>query len=299
VCPRLRRANQTGWAACVDSTSCGTESSWLIDIPSQLPSNATAMRISRYTFDVVYSPFNATILSMTNIGPPVTTQSFSPDDFYTTFGAVFGDSTNSYNTTTGSLVAYIAGNIHSGLSSETEAELNNIVQGVMILPLIDFQANGYLNRQLANTPFSLENPIPGLPRELYTTIESAKIVPRVLFSSWTVLVYLLMGGFFYTCCIVALIWVHFVDGPESSKFPLIDFAARAVANKTNSALTGTLERATGGYNDTVEKEFGNMRLRVRGIGNGEEGNGVEGGVKIVLTREEGGNLLRSGNMYLE
>jgi len=107
---------------------------------------------------------------------------------------------------------------------------------LVVTPLVYFQRS-YLDSITANQNAVTKN----------LTIQWSIGTLRNVTTQWTIIVYVVLALIVYCVCIACLIWTATVQGPETTRFPLIDFASRAIAKgRGETSLVSILNGAAGG-----------------------------------------------------
>jgi len=266
---------------------------------------SAVMRMTRHTFDVEYAPINGTILSVFNARPPATKQKIDPGDLYAALGQTFGvvdpwnlssPSTIAANSSTSAFINYFVQGLQDSTNNNgDEASRRSRMVSLITLPLLLFNANG-LNLYLISDPTM---PSPNLPDELYTTADWATIVPRVVLSLWTIVVYLLIGVAILAFCTVSLGWSMTIQRPQITRFPLIDFLARALSKGfTERSLATVLVELTAGESGTLRRRL--LKTKVF-LGDTKpvryEEVGKEGVGKIGFSITDDVEPLKRGDLY--
>jgi hypothetical protein len=126
------------------------------------------------------------------------------------------------NYTTSQLILY-------GWKAGMGAAINpyEILASWLVTPFAIFQPNGPMvngfKRNLT-TDQRLE-PV----AELYTTVDFVQTIERGILSPWTVFVFLILACFIYFSCLACLLWAMTIQGPPTTHFQLVEFAARIVS----------------------------------------------------------------------
>lgn len=163
------------------------------------------MKITRRSFDIIYSQFNRSILSVTNVRPPTLTQSISPTDLYNLTTSSIKD-----QTATGMLLVSLTGTLQSDgsgvLGDAKPAAYTNYLRTILTSPLLMFHINAPLLMFHINGYANIFFDVPknstaiGFPSELYTTATYADSVGTIMISKWTVIIYLAIGASVYLWC---------------------------------------------------------------------------------------------------
>jgi hypothetical protein len=259
------------------------------------------MRITRHTFDVMYAQFNSTIESVTNVRPPTTTQSLSSTDLNISLARIFGLATNG-NTTTDSASGVLTSFLSNILNGNLDENIyNDYLRSILTMPLLLFQPNSGLN---LHATFRANSIASGLPSELYTTVDYANPVGRIIVSKWTILVYMTIAVSIYICCIAWLSWAMTLQKPRNSQFPLIDFAARALSKGSgDNTLAKVLVETTNGDDATIREKLWNKIVFLGDIDNAAMGEHADGDSnrreigKIGFSTLNDVSPLKSGELY--
>jgi hypothetical protein len=258
------------------------------------------MNVKLATADTVYSRLNSSILSITNLTPSNDAYSIPLSDYVSIFTRIFSSDIDSngnlrLNSTTTSLLNYALIAIGGGVVSPSE-----VLRSWLVAPLIMFQPNSYTNPMSSSA--SPNAPVPYLP-SFDADADLAKSGWRVSIAPWTAILFFILAIGIFFLCLICLLFTLLVQGPRITRFPLIDFAARAVAKGLTSDSLATVLKETGnGYEKQVREK---LRDKVVFLGDvimpsvysetDEDGGEHSGKIGFSLTGDVG--PLKAGKAY--
>ena len=131
---------------------------------------------------------------------------------------------------------------------------DDVLASWVVTPFVMFQANSDLETWLTVTNTSVEPA--GLPKELYTTADLTQTVPRGVIAPWTVFIFLALACFIYFSCLACLGWSMTIQGPPTTHFQLIEFAARIVSKgQSSTSWASVLSKTSNGKKAYVRSEL--------------------------------------------
>lgn len=230
------------------------------------------MRVTRHSFDAVYSSINASILSIPAVGPPATIQSLNVTDFYAPLYWILSPQSVDPSFVSGNSANEVLVNgITQDLQQYGDDFANSVylLRTFMVTLLLQLQPNA-LN--LYSSGPLLNSTATNLPPELYTTADIALVVGRIVIDEWTVIVYLAMALAIYFWCVAWLSWTVTIQKPSTTRFPLIDFASKAVAKRfTDGSLATILAEINSGDNESVKQKLSNTVVYIGDVDNNTVG----------------------------
>jgi hypothetical protein len=213
----------------------------------------TAMVVKFATADTIYSRLNSSILSIEDLTPSDDTYSFSLTDFMSTFQRIFASDIDSQgdlvlNSTTTWLLNYALNAIAGGVVSPIE-----VLRSWLVTPLIMFQPNSYTNP--LSTTVSSKAPISYLP-DFDANADLAKSGWRASIAPWTAILFFALAFVIFFGCLFCLLWSVTIQGPPTTRFPLIDFASRAISKGfTEDSLATVLATTANGDEKRVREKL--------------------------------------------
>ena len=217
-------------AACPASIAkagqCLNDTSWKLSVQI-----STSFAFARRTANTFYSRTNGSLLTIANVSDP-SPLNIQPTDLLFVLDRFFGDAPLAPNqtSTTLSLLNYVFNQVLPLQSPTRSSDGVLLLRSLLTVPVLWFQPN-FMGGNISTTPIPTDIPRAGLPSELYTTAHWEKSNDRVVISLWTVIVFLALGTVIYVWCLALMTWAMSLQGPELSKFPLVDFASRIAAGR--------------------------------------------------------------------
>ena len=99
------------------------------------------------------------------------------------------------------------------------------------------------------------------------SIEYGQLIPCLVIARWTVAVFLLFSLFIYLWCVSWLIWTATIQGPPTTRFPLIDFASRAVSKGLGAtSLAKILATTASGDSQQVREKLQDQTVFLGDVG---------------------------------
>lgn len=182
---------------------------------------------------------NATAFQLENLSQSNPDHEFAISDILAVFSQIFQPilrpSTNltdpSYTTNQMMLYGYKSGTGDSLSPDE-------VLASWLVTPFVLYQPNGNMfNGIVANATTGERE---GLRTDLYTTMDFAQTVDRGVLSPWTVFIFLVLACFIYFSCLACLLWSMTIQGPPTTHFQLVEFAARIVSKGASSTSWATV-----------------------------------------------------------
>jgi len=117
-------------------------------------------------------------------------------------------------------------------------------------------------------------------------IEYGQLITCLVIAKWTVLVFVIFSAFIYLWCVTWLVWTVKINGPPSTRFPLIDFASRVVSKGLGAGSLGKiLEKTAGGDSEQVRQKLQDQTVFLGDVGfstaeKDENQNGIATGAEV-------------------
>jgi hypothetical protein len=196
------------------------------------------MALKDATADAYYYRANFTTFLLDNLSQDNPDHEFAISDYFNVLSTIFttdiDPTTNepyrNFTTTELLFYAYRAG--LGGVVDPTE-----VLASWLATPFVMFQANSYMDWWQTSTN---GGEITNLPQELYTTVDLAQSVSRGVISTWTVFIFLILACVVYFTCFACICWSMTVQGPRTTHFQLVEFAARVVSKGQSSTSWATV-----------------------------------------------------------
>lgn len=183
---------------------------------------STTFAFSSRTANSAYSRTNASLLTIQKLSQPTRNDIHAPDLFFALSQFFSHPTLWSDNSTINSVIFDIAASQwEQSRTVGGDVTALDFFRGFLMLPLLLFHANLPLNDP--------SGPVPGLPSNLYTSLEFASLGSRLLIAPWTAYLYSTIFVVAFLCCIGLFIWDLQGQSPGISGYPLVDFAARICA----------------------------------------------------------------------
>jgi len=176
------------------------------------------MTVTRHTADVIYSIFNGSILSVTNVssGDSVPIDSH---ELLACYNATYNDPNWTYFGT--EVLIQTASWALGPFGSVTDGA----AQSLLALPLVFFQPKTLLFISILGSDAAL------------STCTFGNQTSRILLQKWTVILFAWMMVGTYLCSIGSLCWAIGRGSVPSTQFPLLDFSSRIASGKRSVQKT--------------------------------------------------------------
>lgn len=250
------------------NSSCLTHTAW-----QSSTGWTTSMTAHRRTADVRFSRYNYSTVSIDNLSPGTTVQ-IPASSLLQVFKATFSGNTMGFssNTPGQQFIIYLSNYLTFATASTFgNLEASAYLRNLLALPLYYFQPTYLSNASFAITELNVDEPNPGVPRDLYTTAAFADPSYRVLVVRWSVWVYTIWGAVTIAFCLGLLVLGSLPQtagkAPESTLWLVVDFV-------TNCELAEESGREAGSGNLDQEQDqrkwFRERLVGLRGLGLREE-----------------------------
>jgi hypothetical protein len=194
--------------------------------------------IKTATADTYMFRNNATAFQLENLSQNNPDHEFAISDMLAVFSQIFlpilqpSSNLTDPNYTTNQMMLY-------GYKSGTGAAVSpdEILASWLVTPFLLYQPNGNMNGFVKNA--TTQERV-GLPPDLYTTMDFAQTIERGVLSPWTVFVFLVLACFIYFSCLACLLWSMTIQGPPTTHFQLVEFAARIVSKGASTTSWATV-----------------------------------------------------------
>jgi hypothetical protein len=271
-------------SACYNTSDCQPGGNWTNN------GGEFGFRSSYLTANVSYN--------ISAVGPPIesvqvlsapTPQTLSPSDLLHSFNWVFGNQSNEIETPRQEFSSNSSANFGEAITYIAKACVSNTLTpncGILFaLPLLVFQPiSTYLSTQ------------GGSPNSLIELVQNFSL-PSI--PVWSVLVYFIVSAVIFFWSVGAMVLALFVDTPSNSNFDAVDFAARIIANHSESgSLTEPLLGLSNGRDAAIQEALQDKDIFVRDVAEQtEEKEGQDiGKIGFTMNDGEGKRLLR-GALY--
>jgi hypothetical protein len=227
-----------GWSLCPlavgNKYACLTNTTW-----KETWGLSLGVAIKTATADTYIFRNNATAFQVENLSQNNPDHEFAISDLLAVFSQIFlpilqpSSNLTDPNYTTNQMLLY---GYKSGVGDSLSPD--EVLASWLVTPFFLYQPNGNMFNGMVVNATTGERV--GLPADLYSTMDFAQSIERGVLSPWTVFIFLVIACFIYFSCLACLLWSMTIQGPPTTHFQLVEFAARIVSKGASSTSWATV-----------------------------------------------------------